>query len=446
MKPQKPRIRNARFSRKQFLKLAATGAAGAVVAACAPGVTTPVVAPTVGVPTVISKEPVRVRFWQNSGRAQPTWEALALQFKEIRPDIDVQVSFQGSGADLFQKAQASLAAGDPPEITMVLPYLLPPLFTAGAIVPLDAYIEDADFNKQDLSEVLWKPATWKGETMMIPKDFQPWTMYYRKDLFESEGLAPPTTWQELEDAAVALTKDTNGDGKPDTYGIDIMWSSTGPENTWLSFLYNAGGNFVDPADPAKVTFNGPEGHSVMDLWDRLVNQHKAAPTAPIPNGFESGNVAMLLSGTWWISTFDTAGVPYGVSRLPYLVDPLANVNINGHAIWKTDPDRQQASWDFIKWFMSNETFFTWMKEQVYLPLRESMKSDTAVQEWINTIPALSYQMGLPTSEFKAPDVTAAGAKSLDIFWKGVEAGLYGSKPLHTALDDAAAELQKFLNP
>ncbi|MBV7338881.1 extracellular solute-binding protein [Chloroflexi bacterium TSY] len=206
-----------------------------------------------------SAEPIKIRFWHNAGGRQELYEGQAAAFEELHPGIDIEVVFQGGGREVMQKAQASLAAGDPPEVTFVSPDAAAPLITDGVLVDLTSDIEaDADFNADDISQVLWDAATWDGKVTMGPKDFQAWVLYYNTDLFEEAGLEPPTNWQELEETAAALTQDTDGDGKTDIFGIDI-WS--GGVNTFLSFLYNAGGAFLDDSQTEAV-FNqepGPGG-------------------------------------------------------------------------------------------------------------------------------------------------------------------------------------------
>ena len=65
-------------------------------------------------------------------------------------------------------------------------------------------------------------------------------IYYNKDAFSDAGLdpdQPPKTWQELHDAAEALT----GGGK---YGFAYM-GGWGGSFDWLPFLWQAGGELFD---------------------------------------------------------------------------------------------------------------------------------------------------------------------------------------------------------
>ena len=45
---------------------------------------------------------------------------------------------------------------------------------------------------------------------------------YRKDVFEELGLSEPTNWDEFVQVCQALTRDTDGDGATDTWGITLV--------------------------------------------------------------------------------------------------------------------------------------------------------------------------------------------------------------------------------
>ena len=67
---------------------------------------------------------------------------------------------------------------------------------------------------------LWKTA--KGEQYAFPFDLDIPALFYNKELFDAAGIEYPNdkwTWDDMLKAAIALTKDTDGDGQPDQYGF-----------------------------------------------------------------------------------------------------------------------------------------------------------------------------------------------------------------------------------
>jgi multiple sugar transport system substrate-binding protein len=95
---------------------------------------------------------------------------------------------------------------------------------AGLLEDLDPYI--AKDTKLDLADVapyfrdFGQKIGGKNKVLMVDGDFQ--MVYYRKDVLDAAGIAPPKTWEEYIDVASKIhNKDMNGDGTPD-YGSCIF--------------------------------------------------------------------------------------------------------------------------------------------------------------------------------------------------------------------------------
>ena len=95
------------------------------------------------------------------------------------------------------------------------------LDAAGLLEDLDPYI--AKDTKIDLADVapyfreFGQKVGGKTKMLMVDGDFQ--MVYYRKDVLDKAGLAPPKTWDEYLDVASKIHgQDMNGDGQPD-YGL-----------------------------------------------------------------------------------------------------------------------------------------------------------------------------------------------------------------------------------
>ncbi len=82
-------------------------------------------------------------------------------------------------------------------------------------------------------------ATYDGKTYMVPLDGDFHMVYYRSDLLEKDGLAPPKTWDDyLTIAAKYQGQDLNGDGDPD-YGSCIA-KKAGQQSFWWIISIAAG--------------------------------------------------------------------------------------------------------------------------------------------------------------------------------------------------------------
>lgn len=98
------------------------------------------------------------------------------------------------------------------------------LDAAGLLEDMDPYI--AKDTKLDLNDVapyfreFGQKVGGKTKLLMVDGDFQ--MVYYRKDVLEKAGIAPPKTWEEYIDVASKIHgQDMNGDGQAD-YGSCIF--------------------------------------------------------------------------------------------------------------------------------------------------------------------------------------------------------------------------------
>jgi multiple sugar transport system substrate-binding protein len=96
----------------------------------------------------------------------------------------------------------------------------------------DAVKADPDLQWDDIGPFFRDfNATYNGKVYTIPLDGDFHMVYYRKDLLDKDGVAPPKTWDDyLTVAAKYNGQDLNGDGEPD-YGSCIA-KAKGQQSFW----------------------------------------------------------------------------------------------------------------------------------------------------------------------------------------------------------------------
>jgi len=435
-----------KISRREMLKGLGLAVAGTALAACAPKVVKETVAVEKQVEKVVTAtpQPIKLRFWQNAGSRQEMYEGQAAKFHEKNPDIVVEVVFTGSGRETMQKVQAALAAGDPPEISFLYPYMASMFFDDGVLIAIDEYLAtDTEFNKDDIYQVMWDACLWKGHTILAPKDYKNtvWILYYNKETFEKGGVeAPPTNWDELVEISQQLTQDTDGDGKVDQFGISLRANDL---FSWLCFVYNNGGRYYSE-DLTKCLLDQPPAVEALTFWDQLFNEHKVVPEAPIDQGFQLGKVAMQIGGSWSVKGLYKAEVPFGVARVPFKVAPKAHMNVNGWGIYKTTPEKQDAAWRFVSYILSKENYEGQCKSEFWCPIRKSHAQDPAWQEWVAGYPELKTICEMPEDEFQPMPITKAGTKPNTIVQEQMELALHREKTVEEALSDAVKAVNELL--
>jgi multiple sugar transport system substrate-binding protein len=171
-----------------------------------------------------------------------------------------------------------------------------------------------------LTDQAWASATdLKGQTYAVPFSAQANVLLIRKDWLDKLGLQVPKTWADLAKVAQAFTtKDPDGDGKNDTYGLAVPGSTSRGYTSWFwsSFLYSAGGDFLKQnSGKYTATLNTPQAvSSAQFLEDQLCKNKDVQPSAlgddttAANKAFETGVAGMYLTGPYAYSTMDATAV------------------------------------------------------------------------------------------------------------------------------------------
>ena len=225
-------MKKHRLSRRDFLLLSGSAAAGTLLAACQPqvvketvevevtrevGVEKPVEV-TVEVP--VGAEPVTISFLA----LHDQWPDVLPMFYDDNPDIVVEPDILSWDA-FFEQIQVRLAAGsgEPDVLSVDVPMTAPYGFREW-LLPLDDAFSQSE--KDDWLDAALMAGTYEGHLISAPVSTSSQLLYFNLDLFERAGVTPPGpderwTWEQVAEAAQQVTFDDDGDGTPEIWGF--MW-------------------------------------------------------------------------------------------------------------------------------------------------------------------------------------------------------------------------------
>lgn len=128
------------------------------------------------------------------------------QFEKDNPDIEVDIAYE-SWAGWIQKYPTSFEAGTQPDVIFWWDNKLNDSSAKDHLVKLDDYLNE-DFLSQ-IPDSVWNLVNTSSMdgTYYIPSSVDTFALYYNKEVFEAAGLdpeAPPTTWDELLEAAKTI--------------------------------------------------------------------------------------------------------------------------------------------------------------------------------------------------------------------------------------------------
>lgn len=123
-----------------------------------------------------------------------------------------------------EKLYAMMAAGQAPDVFYTNNAVRDRLAAEGRLLDLRPYAKNDPVWQRLRPEVREAAVSADGGIYSLGNYTQTAGVYYNRAAFAEAGIAPPTadwTWADFKAAAKALTKDTNGDGKPERYGVFI---------------------------------------------------------------------------------------------------------------------------------------------------------------------------------------------------------------------------------
>jgi multiple sugar transport system substrate-binding protein len=235
----------------------------------------------------------------------PKWKELT--------GIEVKV-VEVATAEMFTKIMQDYRSGAGAyDALNVIPAWMPDLANAGALEPLDAYVDKYGF-RDELQKIA---PTYRDNQMMVdgkifgfPDDGDVFVMYYRKDILGDPAnqaefkarygrdLTVPVTWKEFDEVGQFLTDKL----QPNVYGAGFFRQ---PPYTMYMFqerFRNEGGKFFD--DSMKAAINSDIG---VKVFTEMREENKFMPPGVEQWGFVE-NLAAFLQGQ---TAMTISWPPYG---------------------------------------------------------------------------------------------------------------------------------------
>ena len=242
-------------------------------------------------------EPTTVTFFSWLGNSSD-WKKIAAEFEKEHPNIDIK--FENVPAEQAGQVLTTRIAGNhAPDVAYVNASDTADYAARGAAVDLQNYIDRSEVVKPDDYVDAFKTfVTYDDKMWGLPMGGETTGLFYRTDMFEEAGIdGPPTTWDEFEEDAAALTDEAAG-----TYGYEVF----APESAyyWYPWLYQAGGDLL--SEDGEILFTSDEAKQAADFYVGLTDY--SPPDYLNSNSwdgrvaFAEGQVGMYMAGAWFAGT------------------------------------------------------------------------------------------------------------------------------------------------
>lgn len=158
-----------------------------------------------------------------NGNGYQMYEDVIKRFEKKYPNVNVEFISGVQKKDYSQWLSKEMLKGQTPDVFMVLGSDLATFANAGALMNLDRFVEDdKNFSLDEYYSPSLKAGQYKHVQYALPFESVPTLMFVNKTLLRMEGIELPAndwTWDDFYRICDKVTKDQNGDGKIDQFGV-----------------------------------------------------------------------------------------------------------------------------------------------------------------------------------------------------------------------------------
>jgi ABC-type glycerol-3-phosphate transport system substrate-binding protein len=222
------------------------------------------------------------------------------------------------------------------------------------LVPIDDFLPDSAFSKNDFFENYWDAVTYKGKIWGVPWAVEFYFLAYNASVFRNEGVStgPPQTWDAFKTLSLQLTKDTDADGKPDRIGQHTPTQDSTLGFIIASYYHQIGGTtFVDGRivlEAGAISQAFEFGNLLYTCWGNS-NHDRRTPGEIFSSSPKMYAMYILPSKMLPLLLQNPDFLPAALPR----VEPGAKAGVAPRrlyfAIRRSTPNEEKASWEFVKW-------------------------------------------------------------------------------------------------
>jgi ABC-type glycerol-3-phosphate transport system substrate-binding protein len=386
-----------------------------------------------------------ITYWyQHSGDREATLQEMISDFNATNEwGITVKGEHAGSYGEIYNKVIANIPTDEVPEIAVCYQNQAATYVTQAAIIELTPYIESSKwgFTQQENDDLF----TFVSLGDYLPEyngryGFPPHrsmeVLFYNTDWLNELGYDnPPGTWSEFKEMACAASDPAAG-----TYGYELDVDVS----TFADMVFNHGGSMVNE-DATEYSFGDEAGLEVLTFIKELFDEGCAIQES---EGY--GDTVDFAEERILFTISSSSGLPryrdaiknagdfnWSISTLPTTLDaPKVNIYGASLSILRTGPERQLASWLFIKWLTEPEQSARWSRASNYFPVRRSAAEEMV--DYLASNPQYEKAFGFLNYEMAIEPGVASYQECRDAIGDAMDAVVSGGDPetwLASALEE-----------
>lgn len=330
---------------------------------------------------------VQVTYWHNRPQKdQDLLQSMLDEFNKSNPyGITAKAEIAGSSYnDVYNKVNAALQAGQPPELSVAYQNQAAFYRNQNAVIDLTPFVKSKTYglSDADLKDYFQtfldsdENPQFKNERLGFPTQRSMEVMFVNTDALKALGYSDiPKDWKTFEEAACKFS-----DPSKNKYGTDIGHDAS----RFAARIFSRGGRILAP-DASAYVFNSQAGVDDLTMVERML-QNKCAVEIPTSESF--GNQTRFGNGQLLFTMGSSSGLPFfqqavdqggkfkwDIALLPYTDKPAVDLYGASISIYKTTPEKELAAWLVLKFLGEKAQTTKWALQTGYLPVRQSAKDD-----------------------------------------------------------------------
>ena len=374
---------------------------------------------------------VTISFYTQQGTAlQEVTSAYIAEFNKLYPNIHVEHTTLGDYDGVRDQIIADISVGGQPNVAYCYPDHVALYNLAKAVATLDDLIDSqatvtradgtteilglTDEQKADFIEGYYDEGRQFGDGLMYTMPFSKSTevLYYDKTFFDANGIAVPTTWDEMEQVCAKI-KELDPDSIPLGYDSESNWFITMCEQYQSPYTSASGEHYL---------FNNETNREFVKKFNEWYNKGYLT-TQKLYGAYTSGLFTSTNGVRSYMSIGSSAGAKYqrptanadgsypfevGIATVPQVNLENRKVISQGPSVCifkKDNPQEVVASWLFVKYLTTNVDFQAeFSMASGYVPVIKSVTENEVYANFLaqadggNYVAALSAQVCLSQSD------------------------------------------------
>ncbi len=342
---------------------------------------------------------VTITFWHSmSGVNGEATEYLVNKFNEENDQgIYVDAQFQGEYDDAINKLKSAQIGNMGADLVQIYEIGTRFMIDSGWTIKMQDLIDEDDYDISVLEENIAAYYSVDGELYSMPFNTSTPILYYNVEVFEKAGLDVPTSMEEIIEISQQLV-DTG----------DVKYSMAMGLYGWFfeQLVYKQGLEYTNndngrSAASTAVSFDSNGAAlNIMSTWKDLYDTGLVPTLGTGSAGsdegiteFVTGNAAMTLGSTASLKQILTdvdGNFEVGTAYFPSVYESdEGGVSVGGASLWalnNEDPEKEAATWEFIKFLISAESQAYWNAETGYFPVTTTAHEEEVFLENIEEYP------------------------------------------------------------